>query len=210
MKKKSSLAVLASFVLLVSANATVTINIKTAGWGDASAAANDLAWGILIDTDGASFGGDFSGSFLTDLGAALNGFTIPSVTGAGGFGSGTSVFDEYVFVSGRALTTPSGPPTPGLAGYMNDLGTNLGSGIDASDDYGLLWFSTGTTTLTTSDTFGFQDLGTLPADGATITPSTTAGFATSAITVVPEPSTYAAIAGLVVLGFTAVRRRRRA
>jgi hypothetical protein len=89
---------------------------------------------------------------------------------------------------------------------MNDLGLNLDGNVSAGDDYGLIWFSTGSATLGTSDTFGFQDFGTLPSDGSTISNGGTPGLALNAI--VPEPSTYAALAGVFALGYVMVRRRR--
>jgi hypothetical protein len=46
--------------------------------------------------------------------------------------------------------------------------------------------------------------------GATFTGNNVVDVPSFQVSAVPEPSTYAAIAGLVVLGFTAVRRRRRA
>jgi hypothetical protein len=204
MTKNKIIPTLAFFAALGAASATVTINVQTGGWGDASAAANDLFWGIVVDTDGSGTGGDFGGTFLADLGAALDGYTLPAVSG--GFASGVSIFAEYELVAARGLTAVGPPPfTP--TGYMNDLGLNLTGNIGASDDYGLIWFSTGSVTLGTSDTFGFQDLGNLPGDGNTVNPATTPGLALNAITV-PEPSAFAALAGLCALGYVMVRRRR--
>jgi hypothetical protein len=207
MTKNKIIPTLAFFGALVAANATVTINVQTSGWGDASAAANDLFWGIIVDTDGAGTGGDFGGTFLADMGGALFGYTLPSVSGGGAFASGISVFDEYELVAARGLTEGGGPPTFGV-GAMNDLGLNLSGNISSGNDYGLIWFSTGVTTLGTSDTFGFQDFGNLPSDGATISVGGTPGLASNAITAVPEPSTFAALAGLCALGAVMVRRRR--
>ena len=92
------------------ASATVTINVKTSGWGNASASANGLYWGIIVDTDTSATAGDFGGTFLTDLGFALDGFATPSVSGSGGNASGVSLFDEYQLVSARDVTTQGGPP----------------------------------------------------------------------------------------------------
>lgn len=187
--------------------ATVTLNIKTSGWGDdTSTSVNGLAWGILVDTDGSGTGGNFSGSFLSDLSSNLNGYTIPAMSGTGNFSSGSVIFDEYYYVAGRAETSNSGPPT-NTDGFMDDLGITYGTEITSSDDYGLVWFSLGaSSTLGASDFFGFQDIGNLPADGATVSPTTTPG---QTLTAVPEPAAYTLLAGCLGLGWVVTRRHRR-
>ncbi|WPJ94264.1 PEP-CTERM sorting domain-containing protein [Coraliomargarita algicola] len=200
---KRLLIVAALTTACISLQATVTININSTGWGDASSTGvNDLAWGIIVDSDGNSVGGDFGGTFISDLSAALVGFSLP---GTGTFNSGVNIFDEYYFVQGQDLTTNSGPPAFS-DGYMSIVGVNLDGNVSAGDDYGLLWFSVANGTLTNSDFFGFQDIGLLPADSSVISPSTTPGQTSNAIGV-PEPSAFAAMAGLMALGFVMVRRR---
>ena len=203
MKKKKILSVFALLATIGAANATVTINVNTSGWGNASAAANSLFWGIVVDTDGSGSGGDFGGTFLADLGNALEGYTLPGVSGGGGFASGATIFNEYELVAARGLTANGGPPTFAV-GLMNDLGLNLTGNIGAGDDYGLIWFSTGTGTLGSADTFGFQDFGDLPSDGSTISNGGTPGLALNPI---PEPATYALLSGFLGLGYVMFRRR---
>jgi len=182
------------------AQATVTININTSGWGDNnSSGVNGLAWGILVDSDTSAVGSSFDGSFLDDFSAALDGFAIPNVSGFGGVATPTLVYDEYYFIPGNSITVNGGPPFGFADGLMESLGASLDLNVDSGDDYGLVWFSTGVGTLGSSDFFGFQDLGVLPSDGSTIDPVTTPGLANNAIGV-PEPSAFAAMAGLMALG----------
>lgn len=201
-KKTSLILALASS----SAVASVTIQIDTAGWGDnLSTEVNGMAWGIIVDSDGNASGGDFTGTFLSDLATALDGFTLPGVAAVN---SGVLVFDEYYFIQSQSLTSNSGPSAGFTDGYMNTLGANLDSTVTSGDDYGLLWFSSGTGTLGSSDYFGFQDIGTLPSDSSVINPSSTPAQATLQVGAVPEPSTAAALAGLMALGYVMVRRRK--
>lgn len=187
------------------AHASVTIQIDTAGWGDeTSSNVNGLAWGIVVDSNGSGTGGSFTGGFIDSLAAALDGFALP---GTAPVNSGVLIFDEYYFVQAQDLTTNSGPAAGFTDGYMNLLGSNLDANVSAGDDYGLLWFSVGTGTLGSSDFFGFQDLGVLPSDGSSINPGTTPGQTLNAIGV-PEPSTYAALSGLLALSWVMLRRRR--
>jgi hypothetical protein len=194
--------------VFATAHATITININTTGWGDNnSAGVNDLAWGILIDSDTSATGGSFAGSFSADLAAGLDGFVLPSVSGFGGTAAATNVFSEYYFIQSNSLTVNGGPAYSFADGLMESLGGIYDANVNAGDDYGLIWFSKGTGTLGSSDFYGFQDLGVLPSDGNTIDPVTTSGQSLTAIGV-PEPSAFAAITAIMTLGFVMVRRRR--
>lgn len=201
MKKITALFLLVTFGTAL--NASVTIQIDTAGWGDESTSAvNDLAWGIIVDSNGSATGGDFTGSFISNLSSALNGFTLPGVAPVN---SGVLIFDEYYFVQSQSLLSNSGPSAGFTDGYMNTLGVNLDANVSSGDDYGLLWFSIGTGEVSNSDFFGFQDIGVLPSDSSVISPATTPGLTTNAV---PEPSAYAALAGFCALGWVMIRRRR--
>ena len=173
---KSLFFTLGALGFAATAPATVTINIKTAGWGNNTAASNGMAWGIVVDSDGNATNGDFSGAFLDALVEELPGFTLP---GGADFSTPVLLFDEYYFVPARNTTTDSGPA--GEKGFMNDLGLILDSPVGSGDDYGLIWFSTGSGTLSASHYFGFQAMGTLPADGATVTPESNPSLATRSI-----------------------------
>lgn len=200
---KFPIILVAAASLVSSASAVVTVNIKSSGWGDSSTAGvNGMTWGLLVGSNGA----DFSGQFLSDLSTGLLGFEAPTIANPA---TGVHVFGDYYFVRALSDTTGSGPPLF-ESGYMNDVRFSLDSNVSEGDNYALLWLPNGDGTVSAGDAFGFQDLSrTIPSDGTTTaniggTPSL------AEFNVVPEPSTYAAIAGLVVLGFAVVRRRRQA
>lgn len=184
MTQKFHLAVLSVICVVFSATAsaqtgTVTINVKTGGWGDQASVSNGLAWGIVVDSDGNELNGSFSGTFLGDLAATLEGFSLPATAD---FSTPVLLFDEYYFARARGNTANSGPPGGDQDGYMNDLGLFLDSPVGAGDDYGLVWFSVDSGSLSVGDHFGFQDLGELPSGGSTVTPDVTPGLATQQVT----------------------------
>src|SRR5690606_37702183 len=101
----------------------------------------------------------------------------------------------------------AGPP-PFEGGYMNDVRLSLDTNVTEGDSYALFWLPSGDGTVQIGDAFGFQDLFlSLPGDGAT-TGIIGGSPSLAEFTVVPEPSTYAAFDGLLVLGYVVVRRRR--
>lgn len=170
---------LALLGLGVPAAATVTIVVGSSGWGDEEAPARGLAWGIVVDSDGNVRNGGFGDAFLDELASALDGFQIPDTAT---FSNPVLLFDEYYFVRARELTQPAFPGDDENEGYMGELGLNFADPVEPGDDFGLLWFSTGAGTLSSSHYFGFQPLGQLPADGATVTDlKTSPGLARSPI-----------------------------
>lgn len=197
---KSSKLILVFSLLWLSmgvSNASVTLSINKAGWGSDSADnVNGMAWGLVVSSDGAGFGG----AALTDLATALEGFTIPVIASPSNpVQIGTS---NFYFARAQA-DTASGPPPTFAGGLMNTVQLNLTGPVGTGDPAGLLWFP-GTTAA--GQAFGFFDLATsLPSDGATISPSSTAGRATNVIGI-PEPSR-AVLAGLGLMGLFFRRRR---
>lgn len=198
---KTIIRYFAALTLIASAaNASVTLQINSSGWGDASSAGtNGMAWGIIISSDNAGFGG----SFLSDISSALIDFTVPAL--ANPADPVQIAGTNYYFARGTTDTSNSGPPTF-TDGYMGFANINLNSPVGAGDAYGLLWFPTGTSE---GSSFGFQDLSlALPSDGSTVTDiSTTPGLATNTIGVagIPEPSRMI----LAMLGFVGLMFRRR-
>lgn len=180
---------------------SVTVQINSSGWGDSdTTAVAGMAWGIVVASDGSSFGGtaEFGGVLESILnGFAMEDFATPSVPTQIGATS-------YYFLRAQSNTTTTGP----LQGHMASVQFDLDSEITTGDAFGLLWFPSGDGVVSIGDSFGFQDLNeTIPPDGFTTDPiGGSPGLAT--FNVVPEPSTYAAIAGLMVLGFAVARRRR--
>lgn len=110
------------------------------------------------------------------------------------------------------LSTSSGPTTTNLLGSLDDFGSNLASfaltrtsGSPTAADWHL---ATGATTLTfgTSTTFRLSATGASSAAGSLKLDDFTIH---GSVSQVPEPSTYAAITGVVALAVAAIRRRRR-
>lgn len=181
------------------ANAIVSVNIKSVGWGDDTAAANDMTWGLIV----AASGGDFSGSFTADLASNIVGFDPAPIANPA---NGTQIFNEYYFVRSLADSSSSGPPN-NAAGYFNDVRFNLDTNVSSGDKYGLLWLPSGDGEVAPGNAFGFQDLGqTIPTDGTT-TANIPGNPGLATFTAVPEPSAFALFSGLMGLAFGATRRR---
>jgi len=185
------------------ANASVTLTIGTAGWGNGTTTGvNGMTWGIIVNPSGALN----NTTTISTLQTALQGFTIPStVSPSTPVQIGTS---GLYFAEAQAQTANGAPPTfP--AGYMNTDAFNL-TNVSAGNSFGILWFPTNTTTA--GSKFGYQiptGINTLPSDGSSISSgiNTTPGLATNTIGAAPEPSR--AILAALGLGMIALRRRRR-
>jgi hypothetical protein len=124
---------------------------------------------------------------------AGDGFAVTPTGALGG--------DNY-FV-GSALTVTS-PPFGGTGVALNTNPFDLTGGVEALDLFGIFW--------TDGTAYGFVTAGgaTLPSDGGTVAYNTvfTDDPYTAGGSIVPEPSTYAALAGMLALGYVMVRRRR--
>ena len=192
----------ASTLILTSASASVTIQIQSAGWGDATTTGvNGMTWGIVIN----SAGGAFDPGTLTALETALLGFDPNPIANP----SAVQLIGATNLYFARAqLDTAQGGPGVGFAnGFMELTRLDYSGPVGPTDAYGLLWLPAGDGPVAPGAAFGFQDLGqTLPGDGLTtpIIPSTP-GLTNG--TVIPEPSTLGLV-GLV--GLVAMIRRRRA
>lgn len=212
-KFKISLACASLVVSAVVAQATVTFN-GTALVKVPNISTGDVAY-FIIDETNAGFGNLGSinpNTSLFEAGTIYEGATF--TIGGDSFGTAFTIVGTK---TATGTTTVS----------VNSTFTNvpLGNGVDSGDKFALIVFETSTTTGVAGDTYRiFTDpTWVVPSDGFTVSFSnTTAGsFAQlgttaspafmktiAATSAVPEPSSFAALAGFAVLGLAASRRRR--
>ncbi len=185
------------------ANASVTLTIGTAGWGNSTTTGvNGMTWGIIVNPSGALN----NTTTVSTLQTALQGFTIPSSASPS---TPVQIGTSGLYFAEAQSQTANGPPAAFPPGYMNTDNFNL-TGVSAGNSFGVLWFPTNTTTV--GSAFGYQiptRTPTLPSDGSSISSgiNTTPGLASYTIGAAPEPSR--AILAALGLGFISLRRRRR-
>ena len=125
------------------------------------------------------------------------------------FATGT-VIGDYTVLGSAAVNNATATQAALNAGVTFNLGGNVSTG----NEIGLLVFSTSTDSATASDTYTIWTNNWLvAADGSNLSltgsgPYSGASFGSGSVTAVPEPSTFAALAGLCALGAVMVRRRR--
>ena len=189
MKIKSLIAGL--LLSSIAANASITIS----GTSIFSADLNGLSTGVFVSSSSSAFDinlFNFSGavaegtSFTT--GTALNGYTV----------------------LGSAAINPAG----GSSALVSGVTYNLSSGVATGNAIGVLAFTSSAASALGGDTYSiFTDGWTVPSDGANLSltgtgaPSFASSAGTGSVTAVPEPSTYATLAGLLALSFVMLRRR---
>tara|TARA_B100001057_G_C22698755_1_gene890800 strand:+ start:381 stop:926 length:546 start_codon:yes stop_codon:yes gene_type:complete len=175
-----------------------------------------LITGLLLSSVAASASVTISGTSLlsSDILGYSTGLYLASDTGS---------FDESLFISldsGVSFTagTTIGDYTVLGTGAINAAGPfgalNAGVTFTAAQglEIGILTFASSSTSSSAGDTFFiYTDDWLVPADGAnaplTSTGAPYQGAYAETGTVVPEPSAYATLAGLVALGFVMLRRR---
>ena len=188
MKIKSLIAGL--LLSAVAANASITIS----GTSIFSADLNGLTTGVFVSSNTSAFDVSLF-DFSESLDAGLS------------FASGTS-FNGYT-VLGSASINPAGTGSALVSGVTY----NLGAGVATGNEIGVLAFNNSTAATIAGEAFSIFTGGwTVPADGANLgltggpSPSF-AGATGSFSSVVPEPSSYALLGGLLALGCVMLRRR---
>jgi hypothetical protein len=196
---------------------TVTITMNTQLANAAGTPTNGMLYGIVVDTLGNGFDPGLTG------GAAGPGIGEQMI----GIGANFALLDaagvptdDIVYVAGNVTVNQPVPP-PGMDGMATTVAAipmngNPGAmGVDAGQQWGAIWFPTlgaggGMITQAGGDTAGFNTdgLNVIPPAGSTVTQDNMVDGVSGDIPTVPEPSTYAAIFGLVVLGLAYLRRRK--
>jgi hypothetical protein len=156
--------------------------------------------------------GDFSVLLVDTSGSGFNSAALSTLT------AGADLTSSSTYAGFEVLTTTTasfffGSTTAEFNIANFDV---LGQPIVSSDLFGILTFTGGSTTAANGTSYEIWTDATwdIPADGGTETfnsgalvqlDSVAAGSVGS---VVPEPSTYAALSGLLALGYVMARRRR--
>jgi len=152
---------------------------------------------MIADTTGTGF--DAGSVFNSTLGGSLA--SGLSITDGATFGTGVVFLDSAV-AANNFLSTPIAS-----FGTTFDLGT-----VSAANEFAFIVFDSSSTTTLDGDTYALYTNSVewiIPSDGSnvTINPATSASSFGGTVAV-PEPSTFAALAGLCALGAVMVRRRR--
>lgn len=125
------------------------------------------------------------------------------------FSTGT-VIGDYTVLGFGAVNNASSTKAALNAGVTYNLGGNVATG----NEIGLLVFNASTGSASAGDTYTIWTNNWLVAsDGANLSltgagPYVGPSFGSGSVVPVPEPSAFAALAGVLALGFVAVRRRR--
>lgn len=189
MKNTKLLFTIASFLIASLAHANVVIS-GTALQGATGVADGDTGF-FIVATDADSFG---SISFNQDADLSL----------------GSSYLGGDFEVIGSSVAFTSFGSVRMGTGY--DFA--LAGGISVDDPFAYVVFGESSSTANAGDTYNIFTSGNwvLPSDGSTITANTEytqiTGAPSFSGTVVPEPSTYAALSGCLALAWVMLRRRR--
>jgi hypothetical protein len=170
----------------VAAHASVTIS----GTSIFNADLNGNTTGVYI----ASNSGSFTESLMNDLVADIS------------FTQGTSIGDYTVL--GTGSIGAAGPFSALVAGVTFDLGGSIAAG----NEIGVLVFESSVTSTIGGDSYDiYTNDWVVAADGSNLSLTGTGapfqGAAFGSSTVVPEPSSYALLGGLLALGCVMLRRR---
>jgi hypothetical protein len=197
---------------------TVTLQIQTPNFADrdGNPVAPGTPWGIVFDLSGDIFtGGGAVDLQLDPFTSPLEMETRPDAMLSRGFGTSTSDL-ALAYVRG-SVTIPVGP-NAGPGAFTNADGVRHldGTGLAADNmQFGVIWFpglSAGDTP-GAGDAYGFYTNDNLRMPSSSVSARNFSEFIsntdikTAQYSIVPEPSTYAAIFGFGVLLFVFLRRR---
>jgi hypothetical protein len=158
----------------------------------------------------AAVDGSINGAATTGIAAAA--YTNTATARLNGLTLGTALF--YVDSSSDSLLTTTLPN----AGTVTTVGS-LGGGVNLGTDVGFDIYSGGSSNtgyIVNTTAANVADFYSVDLATGTATPlgvigrDFTGGFAIDQLSAIPEPASFAALAGLVGLGFAASRRRRSA
>jgi hypothetical protein len=162
-----------------------------------------MSGAALLNTD---ITGYSTGVFVSSNSGAFDENIVDSLVAGISLTAGTAIGDYTIL--GTGAVNNAGP-----SGYVAMAGItyNLGGNVATGNEIGVLVFDNSTVSTVGGDSYSIYTNNWLaPADGvnASLTgagPYTGAAFGTS--TVVPEPSSYALLGGLLALGCVMLRRR---
>jgi len=161
--------------------------------------------------------GSSVGVYISSNTSSFNEALFEEIYAGTSFTNGSSVFDkDNVAIAGYTVLGSASVNTAGTNGALvsGDLTFDLGGNVATGNEIGVLVFSSSTTSAINEDTFSIwtndwlvgadgSNL-SLTGTGAPYMGGTPAGYGV----VVPEPSTYAMLAGALALGYVMVRRRK--
>jgi hypothetical protein len=209
---KNVIKLLTAGVALLAASAlfgqsvTITANVRVQD--DVGVYTDGMLWGFVMDVNGDGFDGLETGQIgdQTLVSPGTEQFLLDA--------TGTPT-DDIIYLNDNL--TVFAPPLggSGCITTMTGLPINAGSslGIATGQQWAAVWFPTlgaGAGALNLGEFVGFNTnaANILPAEGSTETQDFMADGVAATVAVVPEPSTYAAIFGLMVLGLAYLRRRK--
>lgn len=191
--KKATIASLSAALIISAASASAAITLGGTSIRDGIGVSAGDTGVLLVST----LGDDFSSLSLLkpDLDLSIG-----------------SSFDGFQVVGNSQVSLVFGS----TALSFGDDSFELGGGVDVGDQFGILVFDASSDKSSVGDSFSLFRGGdwTIPVDGIYTFGSDfvqidgASPILRGAVTAIPEPSTYAAIAGLLALGFVAYRRRK--
>ena len=147
--------------------------------------------------------GSSQGVFISSNTGSFDESLFATLAADTSFTAGTVIGDYTVMGFGTVF------PASATNGFLGGINYDLGGNIATSNEIGVLVFDSSTNSASSGDAYTIWTNDWLVASDSANAPIGAAALgAFGAGSVVPEPSTYAALAGLCALGAVMVRRRR--